>query len=105
MRSQARLDSVMARRHYVAAATAAGPLHAAAADGPLTIAFRSVASPVERVALTALVSLNAVTAVVFMAWLLQPRHIPGLDGRESLLLAWPATIGFVLVLGVEVIRL
>src|SRR5690348_15060864 len=104
MRSQPRLDSVMARRNYVAAATAAGSMQPAGA-GPLTIAFRPVASLGERVGLTALVALNAVTAVVFIAWLVRPQHIPGLDGHEPLLVAWPATLGFALVLLVEVIRL
>ena len=94
----------MARRHYVAAATATGPLRPGT-GGPQTIAFRPVASVRERVALTALVALNAVTALVFIVWLVRPDHMPGLDGRVPLRSAWPAMLGFVLVVLVEVIRL
>ena len=104
MHSRPRLDSVMARRHYVAAATAAGPLRPAA-DGPQTIVFRRVASARERLVLSALVAFNAATTVVFIGWLLRPGHVPGFTGDIPPALLWTARLGFALVIAVEVIRL
>jgi cellulose synthase (UDP-forming) len=104
MHSRARLDSVMARRHYVAAADAAGPLQPIG-DGPQRVEFRQVASLGERVVLTALVILNAVTALVFIGWLVMPQHIPGFTGQLPATMLWPARLGFALVVAVELIRL
>jgi cellulose synthase/poly-beta-1,6-N-acetylglucosamine synthase-like glycosyltransferase len=94
----------MARRHYVATATAAGPLQPAA-EGVQRVAFRHVASLRERLALTALIGLNATTAILFIVWLLRPEHIPGFHGQLPAALLWTARFGFVLVIGVEVLRL
>jgi cellulose synthase (UDP-forming) len=104
MHSRARLDSVMARRHYVAAATAAGPLRPTAA-GPQTVVFRRVASAAEQAVLTGLVALNAATTILFIGWFLQPEHVPGFTGHLPFWALWTARLGFALVATVEVIRL
>src|SRR5690349_18844193 len=104
MHTRPRHDSAAARRHYVCAATAAGPLQpAVAADQP--VRFRPVASLRERLVLSAMVTLNAVTAAVFIIWLLQPEHVPGFSAPLPLAMLWVARIGFALVIAVEVIRL
>jgi cellulose synthase/poly-beta-1,6-N-acetylglucosamine synthase-like glycosyltransferase len=104
MRSRPRLGSALARRNYTAAATIAGPLRPAP-DGPMTVEFRHVTSRLERLFLTALVALNAGTAIVFIAWLVRPEHMPGFTGPLSPPALWAARAGFVLVVLVEVIRL
>lgn len=102
MRTQARHDSVKARRHYVGTATAAGHLEPAG-DG-YSVRFRPVASVRERVTLAVLVVVNAVTAAVFIGWLVQPSHVPGFVGHLPPAVVWTARFGFVLVIAVEVIR-
>jgi cellulose synthase/poly-beta-1,6-N-acetylglucosamine synthase-like glycosyltransferase len=93
-------DSLAARRHYVNSATVA-PSEPALDR----VRFRPVASVGERCMLTALVLLNAVTAVVFIGWLLEPQHWPGYVGGLPTGLLWTARAGFVMVVGVEAIRL
>jgi cellulose synthase/poly-beta-1,6-N-acetylglucosamine synthase-like glycosyltransferase len=104
MRTRPRHDSVTARRHYVGTATAAGPLQPAAGDAQ-PVVFRHVASGRERLALSALVALNATTAIVFIVWLLRPEHVPGFAAELPAAVLWTARFGFALVVGVEVIRL
>lgn len=104
MRTRARRHSHTARRHYVGSATAAGALQPASqADQP--IRYRHVASSKERLLLTMLVLLNAGTAVLFIGWLLRPEHFPGFTGHLHGPPLLAARLGFVLVVGVEVIRL
>jgi cellulose synthase/poly-beta-1,6-N-acetylglucosamine synthase-like glycosyltransferase len=104
MHSRARLDSVIARRHYTAAATAAGPLTAVGED-PVTVQFRRVGSLRERVVLTALVLVNAGLTLWFIGWLVQPEHEPGFGGGLAPAALWTARIGFGLVVAVELVRL
>lgn len=104
MRTRARHDSVKARRHYVGTATAAGPLRSVPASG-YAVEFRRVASTRERLVLSGLILLNAVTAAVFIGWLIQPPHIPGFSGALPPVALWLARTGFVLVAAVEVVRL
>jgi cellulose synthase/poly-beta-1,6-N-acetylglucosamine synthase-like glycosyltransferase len=100
----ARRASVKARHAYVGSASTAGPMHTPERpDEP--VRFRHVASVRERLALTALVLLNAATAVVFIAWLLRPEHIPGYVGDLGGVPLVLARIGFGLVVAVEAIRL
>ncbi|MGE5827814.1 MAG: glycosyltransferase [Micromonosporaceae bacterium] len=101
MRTRTRHTSVKARRHYVGTATAAGPVRAANGE---RVEFRPVASGRERLMLSVLVGLNAITAIVFIGWLLRPEHIPGFAGHLSPATLWIARLGFALVVGVEVIR-
>jgi cellulose synthase (UDP-forming) len=103
MRTRARHRSFAARRHYVGSATVARSLQPA--DPVETVRFRPVASARERLVLTALVTLNAVTALVFIGWLVLPEHRPGYAGQLPAGLLWTAWLGFVLVVAVEVIRL
>ncbi len=90
-------------RGYVASATIVGKV-----DHSLDpkVRFRRVASPYERAALTCLVLLNAMTAALFISWLLLPAHIPGhgIVGFGNWKLG-VARIAFIVVIGVEVIRL
>ncbi|HEX6871223.1 MAG TPA: glycosyl transferase family 2, partial [Micromonosporaceae bacterium] len=103
MHTRPRLDSVKARQQYVGTAAAAGPLQPA---GPgSTVQFRPVASVPERWTLTALVLLNATTAMLFIGWLAQPEHIPGFVRDLSPVALWLARLGFALVVAVEIIRL
>lgn len=104
MYSRPRLESARARQHYLAAATTAGPLRPAP-DGPLSVEFRPVASVRERVVLTLLVAVNAVTTLVFIGWLVQPSHLPGAVGDLPAAMLWASRAGFVLVVLVEVVRL
>ena len=104
MRTRPRHDSFTARRRYVAMAAAAGPLRPATAEDQ-PVAFRPVATVRERVALTALVGLNAITALVFIGWLVRPEHVPGFAGALPPIALWAARLGFALVVAVEVVRL
>jgi cellulose synthase/poly-beta-1,6-N-acetylglucosamine synthase-like glycosyltransferase len=104
MQTRPRQDSFAARRRYVAMSTAAGALQPATNEEQ-PVRFRPVASVRERVALTALVLLNAITAVVFIVWLIRPEHIPGFTGDLPPWALWTARLGFVLVVGVELVRL
>src|SRR5689334_25334768 len=94
-------DSLVARRHYKRAAATARTRRPDAAH---RVRFRPVASARERLVLTGLVALNAVTALVFIGWLVQPEHRPGYVGHSPVGLLWTAWLGFVLVGAVEVIR-
>ncbi len=71
--SRARRNAI-AWRGYVASATIVGPVDHS--PDP-QVSFRRVASPGQQAALTCLVLLNAMTASLFIAWLLLPGHIPG----------------------------
>jgi cellulose synthase/poly-beta-1,6-N-acetylglucosamine synthase-like glycosyltransferase len=104
MHTRPRHDSAAARRHYLGAASAAGPLQPAT-TADQRVRMRPVASPRERLALSALVLLNAATATGFIVWLLRPEHIPGFAGDLPAAVLWTARLGFTLVVGVEVIRL
>jgi cellulose synthase/poly-beta-1,6-N-acetylglucosamine synthase-like glycosyltransferase len=104
MRTQARRHSARARRHYVGTAYAAGPL-APALEPDQRVRYRRVASVGERWTLTLLVLLNATTALILIGWLLLPQHFPGYTGNLHGLPLVLARTGFVLVVGVEVIRL
>jgi len=104
MQSRARLDSALARRNYLAAATIAGPLRPAP-DGPSTVRFRHVMSPRERVLLTAMFAVNLATTLVLIGWLVHPSHLPGFTGDASPVAVALARLGFVLVILVEVVRL
>src|SRR5215475_1214312 len=101
MRTRPHRDSLTARRHYVDSATVARSVQPARDR----VRFRPVASIGERCVLTGLVLANAVTAVVFIAWLMRPEHWPGYAGSLPIGLLWTARVGFVLVIAVEVIRL
>jgi cellulose synthase (UDP-forming) len=69
------------------------------------VTFRRVATVGQRVALTLLAGLNALTALVFTGWLLLPAHIPGAGvvgfGGWRLGLA---RVAFCVIIGVEMIR-
>ena len=107
--ARSRRDATRARRNavawrgYVASATIVGPVDHSRDP---RVSFRRVASPGERVALTCLVLLNAMTATLFIGWLLLPGHIPGAGvvGLGDWKIA-VARIAFCVVVGVEVIRL
>lgn len=90
-------------RAYAAAATIVGPVDHS--PDP-QVQFRRVASRGERAALTCLVLLNAMTATLFIGWLLLPAHIPG-HGVVGLgdWKVGAARISFCVVVCVEVIRL
>jgi cellulose synthase/poly-beta-1,6-N-acetylglucosamine synthase-like glycosyltransferase len=103
MHTRPRHHSAAARRHYLSAATAAGPLQPA--ETGARVRFRPVASRRERLALAGLVLLNAATATLFIVWLLRPEHIPGFTGHLPPAMLWTARFGFGLVVGVELIRL
>jgi cellulose synthase (UDP-forming) len=107
--TRSKRDAARARRNaaawrgYVASATIVGPVDHS--DDP-QVAFRRVASRGQRVALTCLVLLNAMTALLFIGWLLLPAHIPGhgnagFDGWKI----GVARIAFCVVVCVEVMRL
>jgi cellulose synthase/poly-beta-1,6-N-acetylglucosamine synthase-like glycosyltransferase len=103
MRSRLHHDSVAARRHYVGSAAVVSSRRP---DSPAyRVGFRPTASVGERLALTVLVAINAVTGVSLIGWLVLPNHIPGFTGREPAAMVWVARIGFVLVVSVEAIRL
>jgi cellulose synthase/poly-beta-1,6-N-acetylglucosamine synthase-like glycosyltransferase len=103
MRTRVRHRSFAARRHYVGSATVTRTPQPP--SGPYRVAFRAVASVRERLVLTGLVAINAVTALVFIGWLLLPEHRPGYAGTLPDALLWTARVGFVLVVAVEVVRL
>src|SRR5262249_27578178 len=103
MRSRLHHDSVAARRHYVGSAALVSSRRP---DSPAyRVAFRPTASVGERLTLTALVVLNAVTGLALIRWLVLPNHSPGFIGLEAAAMVWVARFGFGLVVGVEVIRL
>ena len=70
------------------------------------VRFRRVTSAGERAALALLTSLNALTALVFIGWLLLPAHIPGAGvvGFGGWRLG-VARVAFCVVISVETIRL
>ena len=70
------------------------------------VRFRRVASAGERAALALLTGLNALTALVFIGWLLLPAHIPGsgVVGFGGWRLG-VARVAFCVVISVETIRL
>lgn len=104
MGPRARRASAHARRGYVGCATAAGPLTPPGRPDQ-AVRFRPVTSWRERLALSLLVALNAVIAVVFIGWLLLPQHVPGWTGHLPGPQLVAARIGFCLVIAVELIRL
>ncbi|GAA0726370.1 glycosyltransferase [Dactylosporangium roseum] len=66
------------QRAYEACNTLTGPLTTPA--GPhLPVVFRRTARPAQRVMLSLLISANFLTGLVFLGWLVLPRHIPGPD--------------------------
>lgn len=97
--------NVAARYAYVDCGEVAGPvITPARADQP--VAFRRVGSAGTRTVLGFLVLLNLATGLIFIGWLLLPKHVPG--ALASTLPTWQLTIsriGFCLVIGVELIRL
>ena len=104
MASVARRQSAKARQNYVGCATTAGPLTRPTRYDQ-AVQFRPVASRGERTALTLLVLLNALTALVFIGWLLLPQHIPGWAGDLQGWQLVAARVGFGLVIAVELVRL
>ncbi|WP_240135749.1 glycosyltransferase family 2 protein [Streptomyces sp. MUM 178J] len=65
-----------ARAAYRRCAWAAGPLEAVH-TGPVRVRFRSVPTAAQRLVLTVLASLTALSGLALAAWLLLPQHIPG----------------------------
>ena len=91
------------RRIYAACSEIAGPLDFS--PDPW-VEFRPVATISQRVTLTLLVALNALTGLVFIGWLLMPAHVPGpgVLGIGGWKLA-VARFSFCVVVAVELIRL
>jgi len=91
------------RRDYAACSDLAGALDFSADP---RVSFRPVASAGQRVTLALLAGLNALTALVFIGWLLLPVHIPGAGvvgfGGWRLGIA---RVAFCVIISVETIRL
>ncbi|MCX4760876.1 glycosyltransferase [Streptomyces sp. NBC_01275] len=73
--------------------------------GPVRVAFRRVLSTSQRVVLTALALLTALSGIALAGWLLLPRHVPG-GGAEAagdwrLVLA---RLAFCVVVAIEVVK-
>lgn len=101
-----RLRDADTHRAYAACNTLTGPLTTPA--GPhLPVVYRSTARPAQRFMLSVLISLNFLTAIVFIGWLALPRHVPGaVSGADAL--DWRvvvARVAFCFVLLVELVRL
>jgi len=91
------------RRIYAGSSEIAGPLDFSPEPW---VEFRRVATPSQRLTLTLLASLNALTGLVFIGWLLMPAHVPGpgvlgLGGWQLAV----ARFSFCVVVAVELIRL
>src|SRR5690348_4542031 len=68
-----RLRDADTHRAYAACNTLTGPL--TTPTGPhLPVVYRSTARPAQRFMLSVLISLNFLTAIVFIGWLALPRH-------------------------------
>jgi cellulose synthase (UDP-forming) len=91
------------RRIYAGCSEIAGPLDFSPEPW---VEFRPVATPSQRLTLTFLASLNALTGLVFVGWLLMPAHVPGpgVPGIGGWQLA-VARVSFCVVVAVELIRL
>lgn len=81
-----------------------GPL-ATAPNGPVEVRFRRVLTTAQRVVLTALTLLTALSGIALGAWLLLPQHIPGAGasaaGDWRLVLA---RLAFCVVVAIELIK-
>ena len=91
------------KRAYARCTEISGPLD----DSPdPRVSFRRVATPAQRVVLTILAVINALTALVFIGWLLLPAHVPGpgVVGFGGWRLG-VARVSFCVVICVETIRL
>jgi cellulose synthase (UDP-forming) len=90
-------------RIYAGCSEIAGPLDFSPEPW---VEFRRVATRSQRVTLTLLASLNALTGLVFISWLLMPAHVPGAGvlgiGGWKLAIA---RFSFCVVVAVELIRL
>ena len=91
------------KRAYARCADISGPLDHS--PDP-RVSFRRVATPTQRVVLTILAVINALTALVFIGWLLLPAHVPGpgVVGFGGWRLG-VARVSFCVVICVETIRL
>ena len=91
------------KRAYARCADISGPLDHS--PDP-RVSFRRVATPAQRVVLTILAVINALTALVFIGWLLLPAHVPGpgVVGFGGWRLG-VARVSFCVVICVETIRL
>ena len=91
------------KRAYARCADISGPLDHS--PDP-RVSFRRVATPAQRVVLTILAVINALTALVFIGWLLLPAHVPGpgVVGFGGWRLG-VARVSFCVVICVESIRL
>ncbi|MGC4892405.1 glycosyltransferase family 2 protein [Micromonospora sp. DT31] len=100
-----RQRNVRARLAYARCGATAGPLRPP--RGPdATVRFRPAASVPARLVLTLLVLVNSAAGLLFVGWLLLPRHVPGpgvvgLGGWQTT----AARLAFCVVVGVELIRL
>ncbi|WP_204341978.1 glycosyltransferase family 2 protein [Micromonospora terminaliae] len=97
--------NIRARLAYARCGATAGPL-AAPRRPDAAVEFRHTASPAARLVLTLLVLVNSAAGLLFVGWLLLPRHVPGAGlfgagGWETV----AARLGFCVVVGVELIRL
>jgi cellulose synthase (UDP-forming) len=91
------------RRSYAGCSEIAGPLDFSPEPW---VEFRRVATRSQRWTLTLLASLNALTGLVFISWLLMPAHVPepsvlGIGGWKLAI----ARFSFCAVVAVELIRL
>jgi cellulose synthase (UDP-forming) len=91
------------RRIYAGCSEIAGPVDFS--PDP-RVKYRRVATPSQRLTLTLLIALNALTGLAFIGWLLMPAHVPGpgVLGTGGWKLAI-ARFSFCVVVSVELIRL
>jgi hypothetical protein len=93
-----------AQAAYRRCAWTTGPL-AAPPNGPVRIRFRPVLTGAERVTLTALAVLTALSGIALAGWLLLPVHVPG--GGASAAGDWRlllARLAFCVVVAIEIIK-
>ncbi|MET7468079.1 glycosyltransferase family 2 protein [Micromonospora sp. NPDC005222] len=100
-----RQRNVSARLAYARCGATAGPLRPPRRPDA-AVEFRPTASVAARLVLTVLVLVNSAAGLIFVGWLLLPRHVPGpgvvgLGGWQTA----AARLAFCVVVGVELIRL
>ncbi|MEV0003674.1 glycosyltransferase family 2 protein [Micromonospora sp. NPDC050980] len=100
-----RQRNVRARLAYARCGATTGPLRPPRRPDA-TVEFRPAASARARLVLTLLVLVNSAAGLIFVGWLLLPRHVPGpgvvgWDGWQTA----AARLAFCVVVGIELIRL
>ncbi|MFJ8112996.1 glycosyltransferase family 2 protein [Streptomyces sp. NPDC096132] len=94
-----------ARESYRRCAWITGPLSAPAGGGPVQVRYRAVLSTSQRLVLTCLALLTALSGIALAGWLLLPRHVPG--GAASAAGDWRlilARLAFCVVVAIELVK-